>query len=79
MRDILCLVGLNLGFALLLTVHAAIALGLAFRSPTWRAPVALIVPPLALYWAFSTGMRVRAIVWIFGLLLYVVAYAAALL
>ncbi len=74
MRAWFVLVGLDVGFALLMTVHLAIVYGLAFRSPAWRAVAALVVPPLAPYWAARNGMRIRMGLWFGSIALYVVAY-----
>jgi hypothetical protein len=70
MTDAVTLGALVLAFALLLTVHIATVFGLATRTPRWRAAVALVVPPLAPYWALSLGMRVRGVLWIGALVLY---------
>ena len=51
MKDAMLAGGLVLAFATLVTVHVAIVLGLAWRYPRWRALAALVVPPLAPYWA----------------------------
>jgi hypothetical protein len=75
MRDVIVLVGLLMGFASLVTVHVAIVFGLAFREPKWRALVALVVPPIAPYWALRGGMRVRAGIWMGSVLLYGLALA----
>jgi hypothetical protein len=64
---------LVLAFALFITAHVAITFGLAFRPPRWRAPAALLVAPLAPYWAWREHMRVRAGIWAGALVLYVVA------
>jgi len=77
MRDIVVLVGLLLAFATLVTVHIAIVFGLAFQKPRWRALVALVVPPLAPYWAMTGGMRVRGGIWMASVLLYVLSYGLA--
>jgi hypothetical protein len=70
MKDALLIGGLVLAFALLVTVHVAIVLGLAWRDPRWRALVALFVPPLAPYWALRGGMRVRGGIWIGCVVVY---------
>ncbi len=62
-----------LGFAALVTAHIAIAWGLLWRAPRYRALVALVVPPLAPYWAWREHMRVRAGIWAGALVLYVIA------
>ena len=72
MKDILLVAGLVLAFAILITAHVTIAFGLARRHPRWRAPVALVVAPLAPWFAWRERMRVRATIWMVAL----VAYAA---
>lgn len=64
-------------FATLVTVHLAIVYGLATRRPRWRAAVTLVVGPLAPYWAFREGMRVRAVVWLSALVAYAISLALA--
>jgi hypothetical protein len=66
-----------LAFAFLVTAHLAIAVGLVAKTPRWRALVALVVAPLAPYWAWREHMRVRAVIWAAGLVLYVVALIAS--
>ena len=56
MKDAILVGGLILAFATMATIHVAIVLGLAVRDPRWRAIVALVVPPLAPYWALQSGM-----------------------
>lgn len=66
-----------LAFALLVTAHLAIVVGLVAKTPRWRALVALVLAPLAPYWAWREHMRVRAGIWALGLVLYVVSLIAA--
>lgn len=66
-----------LAFALLVTAHLAIVVGLVAKTPRWRALVALALAPLAPYWAWREHMRVRAGIWALGLVLYVVSLIAA--
>jgi hypothetical protein len=70
MKDGVLVGGLVLAFATLVTVHVAIVLGLAVRDPRWRALAALFVPPLAPYWAFRDGMKVRGGIWLGSVVLY---------
>ncbi len=72
MSDTFVLVGVSLLFALAVTMHVAIAVGLAHRSPGWHGPVAFVVAPLAPYWALRSHMPVRGATW----LLAVFGYAA---
>jgi hypothetical protein len=66
-----------LGFALFVTAHVTIVFGLATRPPRWRAPVALFVPPFAPLWAVRDRMRVRAVAWLAGAVVYVAALLAS--
>jgi hypothetical protein len=70
MKDAVLVGVLNLAFATLVTVHVAIAFGLARQSPRWRALLALIVPPLAPYWALRLGMVTRGIIWVAAVVVY---------
>lgn len=63
-RDDLVASALVLSFALLVTAHVALVVGLATRPPRWRALVALFAAPLALYWGYKEGMRGRGAIWI---------------
>jgi hypothetical protein len=73
MRDTVILVVLVVAFATLLTVHVLLALGLARRPPRWRALVALVVAPLAPWWGWREGMRVRGVLWVASAVAYAVA------
>ena len=77
MKDTVVVITLVLAFALFITAHIAIAFGLAFRAPKWRAPAAFFVAPLAPYWAWREHMRVRFGVWVAALVLYIVASIVA--
>ena len=69
MRDIVVVTLLLVSFAFVVTVHVAIALGLAKRR-RWQALVALVLPPVAPYLAWREHMRKRAILWALGVLSY---------
>ena len=75
--DIAIVITLVSAFALLVTAHVALAVGLVLRKPHWRGPVALVVPPLAPYWGLESGMRVRGVVWLAAIALYTAARIAA--
>jgi hypothetical protein len=60
-----------------LVAHAALLVGLAQRTPRWRAAVALAVPPLAPYWGFAAGMQKRALTWVVALVTYAIGVACA--
>lgn len=77
MKDMVLMGVVVLAFAFLVTAHLAIAVGLVAKTPRWRALVALVVAPLAPYWAWRDHMRVRAGIWVVGLVLYVIALIAA--
>lgn len=77
MKDIIVPALLVVAFAWLITVHVTIAFGLAKKPPRWRALVALLVPVVAPYWAWREHMRVRAGMWIGGVVLYLVALLLA--
>jgi hypothetical protein len=64
-----------LSFATLATAHVWIVVGLVTRQPRWRAPIALVVPPLAPYWGFRENMRARAVVWTAALAVYALTLA----
>jgi hypothetical protein len=76
-RDVVLLAVIVIAFALFVTVHLAIACGLLLRKPRWRAPLALVIVPLAPYWAWREHMRVRAAFWAGTVLVYVAARIVA--
>jgi hypothetical protein len=45
--------------------------------PIWRALLALVVPPLAPYFAFVVGRRALAVTWVSALVAYGGALGAA--
>jgi hypothetical protein len=68
---------LALGLAVLVGAHVAILVGLV-RAGSWRrAGMAMLLPPLAPWWAFEAGMRARTMAWAGGLVLYCASVAAA--
>ena len=68
---------LVVSFATFVTTHFAIVVGLLGRPPRWRAAVALLLVPLAAFWAFRGAMRGRLAVWLVSLAIYLIALAAA--
>ena len=76
-RDIVVFAVVVLGFAVVVTAHLGIVIGLLGRSPRWRAPVALIAVPLAPYWAVRERMTARSVAWIVGAVAYLVARVLA--
>ena len=71
MSDQTVVVIVVLFFAVAVASHVAIAFGLLRRTPRWRAPIALLAPPLAPYWAMREGMPVRALFWLAAVVGYV--------
>jgi uncharacterized membrane protein YqaE (UPF0057 family) len=61
MKDRILLGGLVLAFALFLTFQIATVFGLAKRPPRVRALLSVVLPPVAVYYAYREGFRVRAI------------------
>jgi len=74
-RDELAAGVLILSFAAWGTVHVHTAMSLLQSRPRWRGPVALVVAPLAPYWAARTGRRARAVAWLALLAIWLVARA----
>jgi hypothetical protein len=74
-RDVIIFAALVAAFALLATAHVTIAVGLLRRRPRWRSAIALIVAPLALYWAVRERMTARSVAWSLGAASYVVLRA----
>ena len=68
-RDEVVAGALVLAFAVLVTAHVALVVGLAARAPRWRARVALAVPPLAPYWGWGT-LRRRSVLWVASAVVY---------
>jgi hypothetical protein len=60
-----------IAFALLITTHLAIAVGLLSRSRGPRAALALVIAPVAPYLAVREHMWFRAGIWIVSALIYV--------
>jgi hypothetical protein len=72
MRDEVIVAALVVAFAGLVTSHVALVYGFLWRPPRWRAPLTLLVVPLAPYWGYRCGMRRRAIVWVSCVLAYAI-------
>jgi hypothetical protein len=54
-------------------VHVQLALMVVRQGPRWRGAVALIVPPLAPYWAARSGRWVWAAAWLVAFFTWTVA------
>ena len=60
----------SLAFAALVTAHVRLLCGLVVRPPRLRALWALLVPPLAPFWAYRERLRGWATIWIVALVAY---------
>jgi hypothetical protein len=76
-RDLVVFIATVIAFATLVTAHVLIAIGLLGLPRRWRAPAALIVVPLAPWWAWREKMRVRGLLWTLAALAYLVSLALA--
>jgi hypothetical protein len=74
-----CTVGIALAVALtaFVAAHLALVAGLARRKAWWRAATALFVAPLAPWWGYRSGMRLRSLAWAAALVLYAMGVAMA--
>lgn len=68
---------LALAFVVFVAAHLGLVAGLARRGAWVRAGVALVVAPLAPWWGWDEGMRVRAAAWGAALVLYTIGVAIA--
>jgi len=66
---VLLLAVLIVAFATLVTVHLALAAGLARRN-AWRGLLAFVIVPLAPWWGWRERMRVRSILWAVAAVVY---------
>ena len=71
MSDALVLALLVLSCAVGATAHVALVWRLAQRPPRWRAPVALLCPPLAPLFGASERLFVRTGIWVLAWGVYV--------
>jgi hypothetical protein len=77
-RDFAVLAALLVSFATLLTTHVVIAVRLAWRTrPRYRGLVALLVPPLAPWWAYGQRWRRLVALWVGAIAVYLVARVLA--
>ena len=67
---------LVVSFAVLLTTHVTLAIGLARRIPRGHALLAFFAFPLAPWWAWKERMRVRSILWILAASIYEIGRAS---
>ena len=69
---------LMVGFAVLVTAHLALVVGLLQIAPRCHALVALIVPPLAPIWGGRARMGIRTAFWVAGAVLYAIGWGVDL-
>jgi len=77
-RDVLVFGATVFFFAVLVTIHVVLAMGLSRRGPRWRGPVALLAVPLAPWWAWRAKMRVGVVLWIVAAVAYLISVSLAL-
>jgi hypothetical protein len=75
-RDVAALTALLVAFALLVTIHVTLAVGLARRRSRRDALVALALPPLAPWWGWKEGMTLRSATWILAAAVYAITLLA---
>jgi hypothetical protein len=68
-----------LALGLFATAHVAIVARLFGLGPRWRALVALVVPPLALFWGAEARLKLWCRLWLGALLTYSLTLALAFL
>ncbi len=79
MKDTLITVALAVGLATLITAHVALSVRLFLRGrPRWKGLVGLVIPPLAVIWAFRAGWRATAALWLGAMAVYAIALTVAL-
>jgi hypothetical protein len=61
---------LAVALAVFLGAHVSLVSGLAKGGSWKRALAAFVVPPLAPWWGWPRGMRVRTIAWLAALVVY---------
>ncbi len=76
-RDLVVLGATVIAFATLVTVHVTLVFGLARHARGRRALVALLVPPLAVWWGWRERMTARGALWLLAAATYVVALGAS--
>lgn len=75
--DIVILAAVILSFAILATAHLGVVVGLLGRPRRWRSVAALVLVPLAPYWAIRERMYLRAGAWLGAAIVYGVALGVA--
>jgi hypothetical protein len=77
MRDAFVYLSLGVFSSLFLTAHLATAYGLLWRTPRWRAPLALLLPPLGAFWGWREGLRFRVGAIAVAVIGYALAFAVS--
>ena len=73
MGDYVVLGGVIVAFAVWVTVHVTLAVGIGRRLSFGRGLVAFVVVPLAPYWGFRERMWIRGSLWALAAVGYAVA------
>jgi hypothetical protein len=76
-RDGALTIGLIVAFALLVTAHVANVFGVFKRRGALPGFGALVLPPLAPYFAARSGMTARACLWVAAAAAYALAFFSA--
>ncbi len=77
-KDAILMAALILGLATLVTAHVSLSWRLFRRRPRWHGLAGLVVPPLAVIWAFRAGWKGTAFVWLGAVAVYLVALIVSL-
>jgi hypothetical protein len=64
-----------IALAVFVGAHLTLLVSLVRRRPRYRALVALVVPPLAPYWAWRGELRTRVYVWLAAVAVYAAGVA----
>lgn len=73
------IVALVASLVALVAAHVALVVGLARLRPHvwWRTALSIVLPPLAPYWGFRHGLRVRTFAWLAAIAVYALGVAIA--
>jgi hypothetical protein len=77
-QDAVVVAALVVAFAILVTAHVSLGVGLARRAPRWQCALALVALPLAPWWGWRQRMRIRSVVWVVAAVVYAVTFALTL-
>jgi len=70
---------LSTAVGLHIVAHVSLVMGLLRRRPWWRGAVALVVPPLAVFWGYEARLWRRVTLSVVTLIVYVASVTAAAL